>query len=271
MTSAMTKGAPDDTRFEFGANWQRFLSVLDEQRIDAAEESLSSMLGRQRLDGLSFLDIGSGSGLFSLAARRLGARVHSFDYDARSVACTAELKRRYFPGDPDWTVEQGSVLDGDYVRSLGAFDIIYSWGVLHHTGNMWAAIENATLPVRPAGQLFIAIYNDQGSVSSYWSAVKRIYNAHPVGRAAMIGLHAPYLIGVRLFVRLIARRGQLQRGMAYWYDMLDWLGGWPFEVAPPAAIERFLNERGFTLERDALVGRRQGCNEYLFKLAGRQT
>ncbi|HEX8686718.1 MAG TPA: 50S ribosomal protein L11 methyltransferase, partial [Pyrinomonadaceae bacterium] len=110
-------------RFEFGENWSRFLAVLDDERIGKAEESLRAMLEVESLAGRSFLDIGSGSGLFSLAARRLGARVHSFDYDPRSVACARELRRRYFPEDPAWVVEEGSALDADYVRSLGLFDV----------------------------------------------------------------------------------------------------------------------------------------------------
>src|SRR5229473_3051952 len=115
-------------RFAFGENWARFLALLDDQRIKDAEESLQSKLGVENLAGKSFLDVGSGSGLFSLAARRLGARVHSFDYDPRSVACTGELKRRYFPDDGRWVVETGSALDADYLRSIGKFDIVYSWG-----------------------------------------------------------------------------------------------------------------------------------------------
>src|SRR5437667_10895072 len=121
-------------RFEFGKNWSRFLALLDDVRIVRAEESLKQMLEVDNFEGQSFLDIGSGSGLFSLAARRLGARVHSLDYDPQSVVCTAELKQRYYPGDLEWVVEQGSALDADYLRSLGEFDIVYSWGVLHHTG-----------------------------------------------------------------------------------------------------------------------------------------
>src|SRR2546421_6993913 len=124
-------------RFEFGKNWSRFLAILDEQRICEAERSLAKMLGGTNLKGKSFLDIGSGSGLFSLAARRLGAHVHSFDYDPKSVACTRELRQRYFTDDAEWKVEEASALDESYVRALGHFDVVYSWGVLHHTGQMW--------------------------------------------------------------------------------------------------------------------------------------
>src|SRR5258705_8529327 len=129
-------------RFEFGKNWSRFLALLDDTRIHEAEESLKQMLALESLGGLSFVDVGSGSGLFSLAARRLGARVHSFDYDPNSVACTAELKRRYFPADNMWSVEEASALDPRYLATLGTFDIVYSWGVVHHTGRMWEAPEN---------------------------------------------------------------------------------------------------------------------------------
>src|SRR5438270_7636215 len=127
-------GSPDELRFQFGKNWSRFLEVLDDERIAEAERSLVEMLEVRDLRGRSFLDVGSGSGLFSLAAKRLGAtRVHSFDFDPNSVACTSELKRRFFAKDPNWTIEQGSVLDKPYLTSLGTFDIVYSWGVLHHT------------------------------------------------------------------------------------------------------------------------------------------
>ena len=128
-------------RFQFGANWEAFLRSLNDVRILEAEKSLKDMLCVDDLAGKRFLDIGSGSGLFSLAAKRLGAKVHSFDYDPKSVKCTEELKKRYYANDKYWDIEEGSALDEKYLISLGKFDIVYSWGVLHHTGNMKKALD----------------------------------------------------------------------------------------------------------------------------------
>ena len=149
----------DRERFAFGENWRRFLAILKEKHIQQAEDSLRRMLEISDLRGKTFLDVGCGSGLFSLAARRLGARVHSFDYDPESVGCTQELRQRYFPQDPDWRIEEGSVLNNNYLAGLGHFDVVYSWGVLHHTGAMWRALENVAGSVARGGKLFIAIYN----------------------------------------------------------------------------------------------------------------
>ena len=170
--------AIDKGRFGFGRNWQRFLRVLDEERIREAEKSLCEMLRVSNLSGRSFLDVGCGSGIFSLAAMRLGAsRVHSFDYDPESVACAHELKSRFFRSVARWTIERGDALDKNYVASLGTYDVVYSWGVLHHTGNLWQAMDNVLPRVADAGKLFLAIYNDAGKKSRRWCRLKKLYNS----------------------------------------------------------------------------------------------
>ncbi len=90
------KEVESGNRFEFGKNWSAFLAHLSEDRILKAEQSLREMLEVETLTGKTFLDIGSGSGLFSLAARRLGAKVFSFDFDSNSYACTKELRAKIF-------------------------------------------------------------------------------------------------------------------------------------------------------------------------------
>ena len=262
-------------RFEFGKNWSRFLEGVRDEHVVTAESSLKRMLEIDSLAGLSFLDIGSGSGLFSLSARRLGARVHSFDYDPQSVACTAELRRRYFPDDARWAVEEGSALDADYLAGLGKFDIVYSWGVLHHTGRMWQALENAQLPVSPGGKLFIAIYNDTGSQSRRWARIKHAYNNLPGFLRTPFALLTimPSETKVLLRAMLNRRPGEYLRswtrsdsfrGMNRWRDIVDWVGGYPYEFASPEQIFDFYRERGFTLTKLKCGNVGLGCNEFVF-------
>jgi len=263
-------------RFEFGENWARFLRVVDDQRIAEAQASLRAMLGRDRLTGLTFVDVGSGSGLFSLAAARLGAaRVHSFDYDPSSVACTRELRRRYAPDGAEWTIERGSALDAGYLDSLGTFDVVYSWGVLHHTGDMWTAIDNVARLVAAGGLLFISIYNDQGRRSRLWRRVKRRYNElpEPVRPPYVVLVMAPREALSAVWLSVHGRpldyvRGwteyKTRRGMSRWHDLVDWVGGYPFEVAAPEAVFNRLHARGFTLERLVTCGGGLGCNQFVF-------
>jgi SAM-dependent methyltransferase len=277
----------DAPRFEFGANWSRFLGTVDESRIAAAVTSLQTMLGRESLAGVRFLDVGSGSGLSSLAAHRLGAVVHSFDYDPQSVACTREMQRRFGGDVPAWTIEQGSALDEAYLAKLGTFDLVYSWGVLHHTGDMWRAMDLVSRRVAPGGNLWLAIYNDQGSLSRMWTAVKRLYQRLPGPlRTVLVIAVGGLLLGKRIaaaigsfLLRIVTLRNPAvplrylsqdlrkrdARGMHLWYDLVDWVGGWPFEVARPEEVFRFLRDRGLQLQELRTCGGNLGCNEFLFQ------
>jgi 2-polyprenyl-3-methyl-5-hydroxy-6-metoxy-1,4-benzoquinol methylase len=262
-------------RFRFGRNWAGFVRRLNHERIAEAENNLNEFLGEGSLAAKTFLDIGSGSGLSSLAARRLGATVLSFDFDGQSVACTEELQRRFRPGDKSWVIEHGSVLDQHYLAGLGQFDIVYSWGVLHHTGAMWQAMENVKPLVKPGGRLFIAIYNDCGEVSRGWLRRKRRYNALP---RLLRPLYVAYVWTPQELRSLIgyARSGELRtyireligpsntRGMSWIHDVIDWIGGYPYEYASVEAIIDFYRRDGFDPIK-IRANSSYGCHQIVFR------
>lgn len=263
----------EQERFPFGENWLNFLSILSDEHIFEAEKSLRTFIGNFDLKGKRFLDIGSGSGLHSLAARKLGAEVFSFDYDPQSVACTDELKKRYFPNDTAWGVAQGSILDRSYIEGLGEFDVAYAWGVLHHTGVLWQALYNAQLPVRQGGLLFVAIYNDQGVISAFWKIVKRFYSSGGLGRTLMSIFFYPVFFFSGLLIDLVHLRNPVARyrehkkyrGMSLLHDWRDWLGGYPFEPAEPGRIISFYQNLGFELVHFQPTGHGFGNNQFLFR------
>jgi 2-polyprenyl-3-methyl-5-hydroxy-6-metoxy-1,4-benzoquinol methylase len=265
--------------FSFGQNWSEFLQrALSPEKVALAQEQTAKFLNLSRFDGRTFLDVGCGSGVFSHAAFTLGAKqVTSFDVDPLSVRCCEYMRER--AGNPsNWAVLHGSILDDAFVATLPAADIVYSWGVLHHTGDMWRAIRNAASLVKPNGLFFIAIYNkvEFDSLKSYrgshgWVRLKRRYNqSGRLGKRALEGIFAAkdiakWIVTLRNpFAEIRAYKAM--RGMSWWYDIVDWLGGYPYEFASPADIFAFCHgELGFKLENMSTCTS-IGCNEFLFSV-----
>jgi len=267
-TNSITKGS---AMFQFGKNWRSFLTRLNEERIEKAKTSLCRMIDHDDLQGLRFLDAGCGSGLFSLAALRLGAaEVVSFDVDRECVSCCRYLDDRYGPFR-HWIIYSGSVLNRDWLLSLGKFDVVYSWGVLHHTGAMFEALDNITLPVAKGGILYISIYNDQGLLSMFWKLIKHFYNISPKPVRFFMALgYFAFTLSVLAAVGIARLRPPRKwfessgvRGMDIWHDVVDWIGGYPFETSKPHNIIDFFSNRGFTATQLRLK-KGSGCNEFVF-------
>jgi 2-polyprenyl-6-hydroxyphenyl methylase/3-demethylubiquinone-9 3-methyltransferase len=264
-----------EMRFEFGKNWSRFVkSKFSQERCDVAKKRILDFIRRDSLEGLDFLDIGCGSGLHSLAAWQSGARnVRSFDYDAHSVAATRLLWER--AGRPaNWTVERGDALNRAYIESLGKWSFVYSWGVLHHTGSMWQAIDNAQSAVADGGTFYIALYSadaDFKPSKEFWLEVKQKYNqASAIGKRKMVWWYVwNFILDRKLknFPDLVKRalEYKFQRGMDLFADIRDWLGGWPMEYAGDQETVDFLEQRGFRLTN---VATGQACSEFLFARTG---
>jgi SAM-dependent methyltransferase len=257
--------------FSFGENWQHYLSTLTPDSEADAIGSLREAFDAAPLDGCSFVDVGCGSGLFSLAALRVGARrVVSIDVDPNSLDCVATLRSR--EGSPNqWEINAGSVLDRQFLRSLGKYERVYSWGVLHHTGALREAIINTLELVAPGGWAVIALYNRPPRPEfHFW--LKRTYNRLPrAARPLAIGTYgAARLVQHALRGgdprRLLADYGAKARGMTYWRDIEDWLGGLPYEYIEEEEFRAVVEPRGFELIA-ATIGSPGANNEYVLRRA----
>ncbi|MFZ1787745.1 MAG: class I SAM-dependent methyltransferase [Saprospiraceae bacterium] len=262
-------------RFKFGKNWKSFSAKVDEGHINASIQKMKYFLD-EKCQNSTFIDIGCGSGLHSLSAIRLGAsEVHSFDYDLDSVKTTENIKKQFETKTNCWHIEQGDILDEKYFGKLGQFDIVYSWGVLHHTGSMWKAIENSISLVKFNGYFFIAIYNNQGWKSKFWWGIKYFYNILPAGLntayALLLGSFFQVLNILKYTIMLkpmVAIKPllnyQKDRGMSYFHDIIDWYGGFPFEYASVGELNSFFKNHGFEaikIEQALSLG----CNEILYQ------
>lgn len=258
--------------FSFGANWEKFLKKLSSRKINLAKESLLSFTKKSNFNNLSFLDVGCGSGLFSLSAVLLGAKkVVSVDVDENSLSCARALKKKYNIEDSIWEIKKMSALNP--TLQSRQFDIVYSWGVLHHTGAMNKAMENIANIPNSKGLLYIALYNDFKGFpisSKTWRIIKRFYAKSP--RLIRYIMEKGYISAFFLALLILGKSPRKYvenyekisiRGMDFYRDVEDWLGGYPFEFASVEKVKLFYEKRDFKLINLNRT-KREGCNEFLF-------
>ena len=254
-------------KFSFGQNWLSYSSsALDEDRIALAREAFRLLTRGIQLRNARFLDIGFGQGLALFFAGEAGADVHGIDADPICVEAL-EATQRFFPNAPRPEAEVASILDNDFVRAQkanGGFDVVHSWGVLHHTGNMTKAFQNAASLVKPGGFLIISIYNRHWT-SPFWRTLKYVFHHLPgLLQNAMVFVLYPFFYAR---ARSLSKDGSpmASRGMDLRHDIRDWLGGYPYEYASPIAVQRFFAELGFRTVRCEPTKGFTGCNEFVFQ------
>ena len=263
-----------ETHFAFGENWASYAESITGAEIAEAVAGLRRLLGGAGLNGLRILDIGCGSGIHSLAALRLGAaEVVAVDIDPATVGATRQVLQRH--ADGRWQVRELSVFDLDPSR-LGRFDAVYSWGVLHHTGDMQRAIACAAAMVAPQGQFVFALYR-RTWLCPLWALEKKWYSKAP--QSKQVRARKTYASILRLGLSASGRsfddyvRGYVgKRGMDFDHDVHDWLGGFPYESISAQDVDAAMRAHGFAMRRrfvqTALKHRigilGSGCDEYVY-------
>ena len=243
-------------RCKFGRNWAKYASLVDEARVQKAELHLQERFGLDELRG-NFLDIGSGSGVFSAAATRLGAIVTAFDYDLDSVATTNLVLNAFADSKNVKLIRQGDILDNYWISSITDSNYIYSWGVLHHTGSLWKALSQIADNAKTGCIFVTAIYNDLGEESIKWTRLKKLY-VNLVPMRPLLLAYSWYKFWARQQLRSLRtgtdpfkswREYSIDsRGMSAWFDLIDWAGGYPFEVSTPKKMEEFMSQKGWLCE-----------------------
>ena len=265
-----------ESHFAFGKNWLDYSLKIDERKISQAVKDLQKISGREAFDGLSFLDIGCGSGLHSLAAIRMGAsKVFGVDIDLDSVEASRQTIARFAPKS-DAEFKAVSIFDMPS-EIYGNFDVVYSWGVLHHTGDMYRALKCASSLVAPGGLLLIALYR-KTLLCGLWRHIKSWYTsatpkAQKRARYIFISLHRLIKIIQGKSLERYIKTYDSNRGMDYFNDVHDWMGGFPYESITPKECYKFFTNLGFALEYEdaASVGLRSlgllgsGCDEFSFR------
>jgi len=251
--------------FSFGENWMDYLGSVRPESIEAAASDIAEWLGRDYVRGKTAVDIGCGSGIHSFCLHSMGARrLVSLDIDQASVDATIDFWRR--AGEPgNWVVMRGSVLDEQFTRGLGKFDIVYAWGVLHHTGAMWDAVRAAADLVGPGGRLWMSLYTAGPNYETHLKLKQRYNASSRLGKKLMVW---------REIVRIMKHRRRqgknpftwnerCVRGMNVYHDLVDWLGGLPYEVAHPEEVVSRCAELGLAKVRVSVAGE-GACSVYLF-------
>jgi SAM-dependent methyltransferase len=265
-TAGNDTGTAPPISFSFGKNWLSFLEHMPDEAMRDVASDIADWLGASAVEGKSVVDIGCGSGVHSHCFHAMGVKsLFSIDVDPRSVAATSMMWER--AGKPNnWRVQHASILDDNFVKSLEKFDIVYSWGVLHHTGEMWRAIENASRLVSEGGLFWIALYTKGPDYPTHLELKKQYNRAGWLGKKLMIYRRILKTMRKRMSAgkNPFGWNERRRRGMDVYHDLIDWLGGLPYEVASPEEIRSFCEARGFELVR--VDSRPEGaCSGYLMR------
>ena len=191
------------------AGTREYFDAIEDYRYNSDAPWLKDAVGFDHFQNKRLLEVGFGTGTDLLQFARAGAVVTGVDITPRSI----EIARRRF----DVYGQRGEFLIGDG-ENLSfpdeSFDVVYSFGVLHHTPDTQRAIREVHRVLRPGGKAIVMLYHR--SSLFYWGglALKRGILQGKLLRHSMaeiMSLHVEYSAAdarplVKAYTRAEARR-----------------------------------------------------------------
>jgi len=133
---------------------KQYFDEVTEKRY-RAEPHILDFAGFHLWRGKRVLEIGCGIGTDAEQFSRHGARYVGVDLSAISLdICRQRFKVHNLPGE----FYQGSVTDRDFLTDLGEFDLVYSYGVLHHFPDIQQHVKNIAQVLKPSGEFRFMVY-----------------------------------------------------------------------------------------------------------------
>lgn len=246
--------------FKFGKNWKNYSNKITKVNIEDSLRDLKYLLKSLKLkNNLTFIDVGCGSGVHSIAAKKLGFKVTSVDRDKTCIITTKKNFNKFYNSNKT-TIFQDDILN---TKVFKKYDIVYSWGVLHHTGNLWKALNNVKKLVKKNGYLIISLYK-KTAFDRMWVFIKRYYNKFRVFRYFINILFMPF------FFYISKKSRSYRRGQNWYFDAIDWLGGYPYETMSPekmkfhfSGFQMIYISRNKPMKYKGFFG--SECAEFIFK------
>lgn len=259
----------DAHHFSFGQNWLEYnQNWLTEEKLNQAKEHFDKLCGGIDFTNKKFLDVGFGQGLTLFLASQKQAQCQGIDIDPKNITAFEVAKKKLGSVEKNLApiqVQVASILDAQFVtQNHEAFDIVYAWGSLHHTGQMYPALKNCLSLLKPGGYFVCAIYNRHWS-SGTWHWIKKNYNRSPHWlKKLAIGLLIPPIFLAKWLVTF-KNPLKMKRGMSFYYDVIDWVGGYPYEYASAEEMFAFFKKNSLKKIRWQKANVPTGCHEYVFQ------
>jgi len=235
--------------------WTRYTPAYD-----SCCEHVELFFSDAEIEGKRILDAGCGMGVFSVVFGKKGAaRVIGIDLSEEGVRRAQRAASHFNLSNVEF--REGNILRLPYPD--GSFDIVWSWGTLHHTAEPLKALEELIRVLKNGGTLFVTLYRSTKLSFLHEGIRKTLRLAHRRMWPLLAKLIALALFPATLFLK---RRKKARAGENLSDLVLDWYFNPVRHYYRPGEIRQLLEQEGLIIEKFLPAsGRFNSTSNFIFK------